>query len=56
MEVTMKITITKTNNPSTLPEEGKLGFGKYFSDHMFIMDYDVNEGWHDARIVPFQNI
>ena len=52
----MKITITKTNNQSTLPEESKLGFGKYFSDHMFIMDYDVKVGWHDARIVPFQNI
>jgi branched-chain amino acid aminotransferase len=23
---------------------------------MFIMDYDVKVGWHDARIVPFQNI
>ena len=52
----MKITITKTNNPTTLPEEGKLGFGKYFSDHMFIMDYDVKLGWHNARIVPFQNL
>ena len=52
----MKITITKTEKKSILPEESKLGFGKYFSDHMFIMDYDVKEGWNNARIVPFQNI
>lgn len=32
-----------------------LDFGKYHTDHMFIVDY--NEGkWHNMRIVPFQNI
>ena len=31
----------------------KLGFGKKFSDHMFVMDYTEGEGWHDARIVPY---
>ena len=52
----MEIKITKTTNPTNMPNEETLGFGKYFSDHMFIMDYDANEGWHDARIVPFQNL
>ena len=33
--------------------DDKLGFGKYFSDHMFVMDYDSDIGWHNARIVPF---
>ena len=23
------------------------------TDHMFIIDYDQGEGWHDARIVPY---
>lgn len=27
-------------------------FGKTFSDHMFLMNYDSVKGWHDARIVP----
>ena len=27
-------------------------FGKTFSDHMFLMNYDSQKGWHDARIVP----
>ena len=31
----------------------KLGFGKKFTDHMFVMDYTEGEGWHDARIVPY---
>ena len=38
------------------PDWGKLGFGRYFTDHMFIMDYDVGMGWHDARVVPYQNL
>lgn len=33
-------------------DESKLGFGKIFTDYMFIMDYYDN-GWHDARIVPY---
>ena len=49
-----EITITKTTNPNPKPvDESKLGFGKIFTDHMFLMDYSVEEGWHDARIVPF---
>ena len=52
----MDITITKTNNPSVLPPEESLGFGKVFTDHMFIMDYDEAQGWHNKRIVPFGNI
>lgn len=52
----MEIKITKTTTPKEMAAEDKLGFGHYFSDHMFVMDYDRDEGWHDARIVPFGNI
>lgn len=51
----MNITRTLTNSPKQKPE-GTFGFGKIFTDHMFIMDYDVENGWHDARIVPYGNI
>ena len=48
------ISITKTAEPKAKPaDESKLGFGKIFTDHMFIMDYSEDLGWHDARIVPF---
>ena len=52
----MEIKITKTTTPSQMPSEDKLGFGKVFTDHMFIMDYTCEKGWHDARIVPFGKI
>ena len=52
----MKFPVTKNPNPGTMPPADKLGFGSVFSDHMFIMDYSGKEGWHDPRIVPFQNI
>ncbi len=35
------------------PADDKLGFGRIFTDHMFVMDYDKGLGWHDARIVPY---
>ncbi|KAI4455992.1 subgroup iiii aminotransferase [Holotrichia oblita] len=31
-------------------------FGKNFSDHMFLMNYDENKGWHDPRIIPYQTL
>lgn len=53
----MNITIEKTTAPKAKPQdESKLGFGKLFSDHMFIMEYDEGKGWHDARIQPYQNL
>lgn len=50
------IRITRTENPKQKPEDSVLGFGKYFTDHMFVADYSPEEGWHDARIVPFGDI
>ena len=32
---------------------GSLGFGKYQTAYMFVMDYEEGQGWHDARIVPY---
>ena len=52
----MDIKITKTTCPKEKPDSSALGFGKIFTDHMFIMDYSREKGWYDARIVPFENI
>lgn len=49
----MNIRIERTTQPKEKPDQKALGFGKYMSDHMFLMDYDREQGWHDARIVPF---
>lgn len=37
-------------------DETKLGFGHIFTDHMFVMNYDAGQGWHDARIVPYGDL
>ncbi len=53
----LNIRIEKTTTPKAKPEAGKpLGFGKLFTDHMFEMDYSVEKGWHDPRVVPFHNL
>ena len=49
----LDIKISRTSSPKTKPDYSKLGFGKYFTDHMFIMNYSTDKGWHDARIVPY---
>lgn len=52
----MEIKITKTTKPAAKPDQNNLGFGKIFTDHMFVMNYTEGQGWHDARIVPFEKI
>ncbi|MBE6599243.1 MAG: branched-chain amino acid aminotransferase [Ruminococcaceae bacterium] len=49
----LNITIQRTDSPKVKPASDKLGFGKHFSDHMFLMNYSTEKGWHDARIVPY---
>ncbi len=52
----MDIKITKTTTPKEKPAVDALGFGKHFTDHMFVMDYTDGIGWHDAQIVPYGSI
>ena len=49
----MEIKITKTTEPKNKPDAKSLGFGKIFTDHMFLLNYEVGKGWHDARVVPY---
>ncbi|WP_067836197.1 branched-chain amino acid aminotransferase [Amphibacillus sediminis] len=48
------ITITTVKAKKTKPDYNELGFGRHFTDHMFIADYQVDKGWFDARIIPYQ--
>lgn len=53
----LNIRIEKTTNPKPIPgEDNPLKFGTIFTDHMFIMNYEIGKGWHDARIVPYGSI
>ncbi|OQB14526.1 MAG: Branched-chain-amino-acid aminotransferase 2 [Firmicutes bacterium ADurb.Bin193] len=50
----MEIALQLTKQPKQKPtDESNLGFGKKFTDHMFIMDYSTEKGWYDPRIVPY---
>ncbi len=49
----MEIKIVKTTTPKKKPESNALGFGKHFTDHMFVMDYSTEKGWYDPRIIPY---
>ena len=51
----IKITLNK-NLKEKIQDESKLGFGNFFTDHMFLMDYKEGKGWHDPRIIPYQPI
>ncbi|MFV0342472.1 MAG: branched-chain amino acid aminotransferase [Anaerocolumna sp.] len=51
----LNIRIEKTVNPKVKPEESNpLKFGTIFTDHMFIMNYDMGKGWNNPRIVPYE--
>ena len=47
------IPVTRTSSPRSHPAQDALGFGKYFADHMLLVDYEEGRGWSDARIVPY---
>ena len=45
--------VTLNPNPGVKPSSKGLRFGTVFTDHMFMMDYDDGQGWHDGKIVPY---
>ncbi|ODV95424.1 hypothetical protein PACTADRAFT_33992 [Pachysolen tannophilus NRRL Y-2460] len=48
LKITKKINPTKFNDPNELP----LGS---ISDHMVVIDYDSDFGWHDPEIIPTED-
>lgn len=53
----LNIKINKTANPKEkYKADDKLGFGKIFTDHMFVMNYTEGKGWHDPRIEEYAPI
>jgi len=54
----MDITITKspTAGLRSRPADADLGFGQILTDHMFLMDYSTQQGWHNPRIEPYHDL
>ena len=48
----MDIRFVKREQLKEKPDQKNLGFGKYMTDYMFVMDWTKEDGWIDARIVP----
>ncbi len=52
----MNIEIRKAGPSQKKPipaDVSKIGFGRAFSDHMFLMEYAPDQGWHHPRIEPY---
>ena len=45
--------ITRAATLKSKPDPKTLVFGRSFTDHMFLMNYETGKGWHDGRIVPY---
>ena len=49
----MDVTIKRAKTLKTPPDDSDLSFGTAFTDHMFTMDHDPENGWHNPRIEPY---
>ena len=45
--------IHRTDKPKVKPDPDTLKFGKAFTDHMFVMEFETGKGWHNGRIEPY---
>ncbi|QAT43217.1 branched-chain amino acid aminotransferase [Aminipila luticellarii] len=45
--------VIKTTHPKEKPDPDTLRFGQIFTDHMFMMEYSPEQGWHNGRIQPY---
>lgn len=52
--MTDKIDVQLSATRKPHPADGELGFGRVFSDHMFVMEWTPKDGWHRPRITPYQ--
>ncbi len=52
----MKIRFEETKNLKEKPAVEGLGFGKYYTDYMFMLDWYSDKGFDDPRIIPYAPI
>lgn len=50
----LDISLEKATRLKDKPSLENLGFGKYFTDHMFTMQWSRAAGWHNSRICQYQ--
>lgn len=52
----LEIKINQRAQLKAKPDYSELGFGKHFTDHMFVAKYNINKGWYSAQICPFEDL
>lgn len=47
--------ILPENSPlrKTKVSDSNLGFGQFFTDHLFQVKYNTKQGWHSAAVIPY---
>jgi branched-chain amino acid aminotransferase len=57
MDSSLQIEVTPTDHPVDPARLAEIlaapGFGRHFTDHMFIVEWTPEQGWHDARVTPY---
>ncbi len=56
-ESSLQIEVTPTDRPVREDRLAEIlanpGFGLHFTDHMFVVEWTPEKGWHDARVTPY---
>lgn len=54
----MEIRVIKADTAArkVRPKDSELDFGKFTTDHMFMMEHSRQKGWHHARLIPYQDL
>ena len=53
----LKFTVERTAHPASAAQRERVladpGFGRFYTDHMISVLYTCDDGWHDARVLPY---
>lgn len=52
----MELTIKQADTLKAIPDADTLGFGRIFTDHLLLMDYNPEKGWYQPRIEPYRDL
>jgi branched-chain amino acid aminotransferase len=57
MTAGLEFTVEPNANPASDEVRAEIlanpGFGKFHTDHMVSIDYSVDQGWHNAKVLPY---
>jgi branched-chain amino acid aminotransferase len=51
--MTEPIRVNRAGTLKAKRKDSELGFGQFFTDHMFLADFQEEKGWYDPRIEPY---